>query len=125
MIRREYWAVSHVWRKVFYFWTAIGDLAAVRSINAMGYVSHITLGHRRDSLGHLSGLIRKSLMPAIGCGVGHSKVSRVGRSQKAKAKEAITFFGFLLIMVGARGFEPPTSRSRTVRSTRLSHAPSN
>jgi hypothetical protein len=26
-------------------------------------------------------------------------------------------------MVGARGFEPPTSRSRTVRSTRLSHAP--
>jgi hypothetical protein len=26
-------------------------------------------------------------------------------------------------LVGARGFEPPTSRSRTVRSTRLSHAP--
>ena len=26
-------------------------------------------------------------------------------------------------MVGARGFEPPTSRSRTERSTRLSHAP--
>src|SRR5207249_10254298 len=26
-------------------------------------------------------------------------------------------------MVGASGFEPPTSRSRTVRSTRLSHAP--
>jgi hypothetical protein len=30
------------------------------------------------------------------------------------------FFG---ILVGARGFEPPTSRSRTERSTRLSHAP--
>ena len=29
----------------------------------------------------------------------------------------------LVLMVGARGFEPPTSRSRTVRSTRLSHAP--
>ena len=27
-------------------------------------------------------------------------------------------------MVGARGFEPPASRSRTVRSTRLSYAPS-
>ncbi len=26
-------------------------------------------------------------------------------------------------MVGARGFEPPASRSRTVRSTRLSYAP--
>ena len=29
----------------------------------------------------------------------------------------------VLLMVGARGFEPPTSPSRTVRSTRLSHAP--
>jgi hypothetical protein len=28
-----------------------------------------------------------------------------------------------MLLVGARGFEPPTSRSRTVRSTRLSHAP--
>src|SRR5713226_7351110 len=27
------------------------------------------------------------------------------------------------ILVGARGFEPPTSRSRTERSTRLSNAP--
>ena len=26
-------------------------------------------------------------------------------------------------MVGARGFEPPASRSRTVRATRLRHAP--
>jgi hypothetical protein len=26
-------------------------------------------------------------------------------------------------MVGASGFEPPASRSRTVRSTKLSHAP--
>ena len=26
-------------------------------------------------------------------------------------------------MVGASGFEPPTSRTRTVRSTKLSHAP--
>jgi hypothetical protein len=29
----------------------------------------------------------------------------------------------LRFLVGARGFEPPTSRSRTERSTRLSHAP--
>jgi hypothetical protein len=27
------------------------------------------------------------------------------------------------VMVGARGFEPPASWSRTRRSTRLSHAP--
>jgi hypothetical protein len=27
-------------------------------------------------------------------------------------------------MVGARGFEPPASRTRTVRSTKLSYAPS-
>jgi hypothetical protein len=26
-------------------------------------------------------------------------------------------------MVGARGFEPPTSRSRTVRATELRYAP--
>jgi hypothetical protein len=26
-------------------------------------------------------------------------------------------------MVGVRGFEPPTSRTRTVRSTKLSHTP--
>src|SRR5690606_11380797 len=32
-------------------------------------------------------------------------------------------FSLSKIMVGARGFEPPTSPSRTVRSTRLSHAP--
>src|SRR5215204_830456 len=30
----------------------------------------------------------------------------------------------LQLLIGARGFEPPTSRSRTERSTRLSHAPS-
>ena|GEM_PF-6965258 len=28
-----------------------------------------------------------------------------------------------VVVVGARGFEPPTSASRTLRSTRLSHAP--
>src|SRR5262249_60353194 len=30
---------------------------------------------------------------------------------------------FLRFLVGARGFEPPTPRSRTECSTRLSHAP--
>ena len=34
-----------------------------------------------------------------------------------------SFLFLLRFLVGARGFEPPTSRSRTVRSTRLSHAP--
>ena len=29
----------------------------------------------------------------------------------------------LLRLVGASGFEPPTSATRTLRSTRLSHAP--
>src|SRR4051794_35885598 len=29
----------------------------------------------------------------------------------------------LFVLVGARGFEPPASASRTLRSTRLSHAP--
>ena len=29
----------------------------------------------------------------------------------------------VLPLVGARGFEPPASASRTLRSTRLSHAP--
>ncbi len=31
---------------------------------------------------------------------------------------------FLILKIGAEGFEPPTSRSQTERSTRLSHAPS-
>jgi hypothetical protein len=29
----------------------------------------------------------------------------------------------LILLIGARGFEPPTSRSQTERSTKLSHAP--
>ena len=40
-------------------------------------------------------------------------------NKKAAGKNKLLSFN----MVGARGFEPPTSRSRTVRSTRLSHAP--
>ncbi|MEY3989946.1 MAG: hypothetical protein RI985_1027 [Chloroflexota bacterium] len=39
--------------------------------------------------------------------------------QKEKHRQTITSF-----VVGAEGFEPPASRSQTVRSTRLSHAPS-
>lgn len=31
----------------------------------------------------------------------------------------------LISKIGAKGFEPSTSRSRTVRSTRLSYAPEN
>lgn len=40
-----------------------------------------------------------------------------------RLKATITVAYALDNLVGARGFEPPTSRSRTVRSTRLSHAP--
>ena len=32
--------------------------------------------------------------------------------------------GFGIHLVGARGFEPPTSASRTLRATRLRYAPS-
>src|SRR5712691_9124058 len=39
----------------------------------------------------------------------------------AAARAAFT--GWLEVVVGARGFEPPTSRSRTVRATRLRYAP--
>lgn len=38
-------------------------------------------------------------------------------------KNSLEIIGNKGNVVGARGFEPPTSRSRTVRSTRLSHAP--
>ena len=32
-------------------------------------------------------------------------------------------FGISVRLVGARGFEPPTSSSRTMRATKLRHAP--
>lgn len=44
-------------------------------------------------------------------------------SKSRKGKEQFNSFPFSLLMVGARGFEPPTSRSRTVRATRLRYAP--
>ena len=49
--------------------------------------------------------------------------SRAKALKNKKSRGVIPQPFLLLIMVGARGFEPPTSRSRTVRSTRLSHAP--
>ena len=39
------------------------------------------------------------------------------------SKEALCYHRASFRLVGARGFEPPTSTSRTWRSTRLSHAP--
>lgn len=48
----------------------------------------------------------------------------VSANVNAKAKRASFDARKLLILkVGAIGFEPTTSRSRTERSTRLSHAP--
>jgi hypothetical protein len=44
-----------------------------------------------------------------------SKVLEKGKSKRVEGRRRK--------MVGASGFEPPTSRSRTVRSTMLSHAP--
>ncbi len=40
-------------------------------------------------------------------------------------KQASHYWEACLFMVGARGFEPPASASRTLRSSRLSHAPTN
>src|SRR5262249_35324670 len=42
------------------------------------------------------------------------------RTEKRPGTPGLTI---LRILVGARGFEPPTPRSRTECSTRLSHAP--
>ena len=52
-------------------------------------------------------------------------VERVTTQKSPKQREwtADAVHKRLKLVVGARGFEPPTSRSRTERSTRLSHAP--
>jgi hypothetical protein len=47
------------------------------------------------------------------------RLSAGARKQKAQQRWAVS----CLMLVGARGFEPPTPRSRTECSTRLSHAP--
>jgi integrase len=47
--------------------------------------------------------------------------SQFGHNEKARAISALA--NLLNLKVGAIGFEPTTSRSRTERSTRLSHAP--
>ena len=49
------------------------------------------------------------------------RIKRAARPSRFSRNE--TFFGIKAEVVGASGFEPPTSRSRTVRSTKLSHAP--
>ncbi len=49
----------------------------------------------------------------------HSEVRILIRADMRRAPRGVPF----AYLVGARGFEPPTSRSRTERSTRLSHAP--
>src|SRR5262245_48974266 len=45
------------------------------------------------------------------------------RCKKKKPGENHRACNYLILLVGARGFEPPTPRSRTECSTRLSHAP--
>ena len=45
---------------------------------------------------------------------------KAGISKKAVT---VTASKLLILKIGARGFEPPTSRSQTERSTKLSHAP--
>ena len=49
----------------------------------------------------------------------HSEVRILIRAEMRRAPLGVPS----AFLVGARGFEPPTSRSRTERSTRLSHAP--
>ena len=45
------------------------------------------------------------------------------RRQRSPRASWRRFRAHLLVMVGARGFEPPTSSSRTMRATKLRHAP--
>ena len=47
------------------------------------------------------------------------------RQGRASTKNTVSPIGetVWITLVGARGFEPPASASRTLRSTRLSHAP--
>ena len=50
--------------------------------------------------------------------------SFIKASEVAPAKDSLTLCTGILEVVGATGFEPATSASRTQRSTKLSHAPS-
>ena len=55
----------------------------------------------------------------MNCGNGGFEASHVTKKHTLRGK----LRNSLNLMVGARGFEPPASWSRTRRSTRLSHAP--
>ena len=52
--------------------------------------------------------------------MGYDKGSRAAMGESA----GVLIEWFPVKVVGARGFEPPTLRSRTVRATKLRHAPS-
>ena len=86
------------------------QLQAIRRVSAEGVIPPTGLkGPSRDRRKH----------PWIAA-IPFHLVARVALFQK---KERLLVQPSFREMVGARGFEPPTSRSRTVRSTRLSHAP--
>src|SRR4051794_3527871 len=56
--------------------------------------------------------------------IGRRENEKAGHKSYTKKKgELLTLPNYLNLEVGAIGFEPTTSRSRTERSTRLSHAP--
>jgi hypothetical protein len=57
---------------------------------------------------------------------GHSVRDRLQVRRRVYAKKKMASIGshnLLISLIGAEGFEPPTSRSQTERSTKLSHAP--
>ncbi len=58
------------------------------------------------------------------CVTTHATTYGSGFSAARARKLLILKNGNLRRLVGARGFEPPTLRSRTVRATKLRHAPS-
>src|SRR5580692_11742140 len=57
-------------------------------------------------------------------GTTHSRVSRTQKAHPPPTRRGAVGKALRgLRVVGARGFEPPTFRSRTERATRLRHAP--
>ncbi len=83
----------------------------------------IDLRHRDvDFRNHLQGVSAVSCLTSA-----YRSDAENGRTRQTMTGHAdrrgYRFLGILREVVGARGFEPPTPRSRTECSTRLSHAP--
>ena len=91
--------------------------------DAGGDVVDAGLADADDQQCHSQGHDDRALQREAGAGrlaAGHGEAIRVADRRKARVTA-----GLVLEVVGATGFEPATSRSRTERSTKLSHAPIN